>query len=202
MAFDGTLKFDTKIDQSGFESGLSKIGSIAQKGMAVVAGAVTAAAGAMAAIGVKALEAYADYEQLTGGVATLFGAQDMSLEQYAKSVGKSTDAAKAQYDKLLAAQSAVLGNASKAFKTAGLSQNAYMETVTSFSAALIASLKGDTEKAARVADTAITDMADNANKMGSSMESIQNAYQGFAKHYPQLKGKSKKHKKEIKSRTK
>ena len=181
MAFDGTLKFDTKIDQSGFESGLSKIGSIAQKGMAVVAGAVTAAAGAMAAIGVKALEAYADYEQLTGGVATLFGAQDMSLEQYAKSVGKSTDAAKAQYDKLLAAQSAVLGNASKAFKTAGLSQNEYMETVTSFSAALIASLKGDTEKAARVADMAITDMSDNANKMGSSMESIQNAYQGFAK---------------------
>lgn len=181
MAFDGTLKFDTKIDQSGFESGLSKLGSIAQKGMAVVAGAVTATAGAMTAIGVKALEAYADYEQLTGGVATLFGAQDMSLEQYAKSIGKSTDAAKAQYDKLLAAQSAVFSNASKAFKTAGLSQNEYMETVTSFSAALIASLKGDTEKAARVADMAITDMSDNANKMGSSMESIQNAYQGFAK---------------------
>ena len=181
MAFDGTLKFDTKIDQSGFEGGLSKIGSIAQKGMAAVAGAVTAAAGAMAAIGMKALEAYADYEQLTGGVATLFGAQDMSLEQYAKSIGKSTNAAKAQYDKLLAAQSAVFSNASKSFKTAGLSQNEYMETVTSFSAALIASLKGDTEKAARVADMAITDMSDNANKMGSSMESIQNAYQGFAK---------------------
>lgn len=181
MAFDGTLKFDTKIDQSGFESGLSKIGGIAKKGMAVVAGAVTAATGAMAAIGMKALEAYADYEQLTGGVATLFGAQDMSLEQYAKSIGKSTDVAKAQYDKLLAAQSGVMENASKAFKTAGLSQNEYMETVTSFSAALIASLEGDTEKAARVADMAITDMSDNANKMGSSMESIQNAYQGFAK---------------------
>lgn len=181
MAFDGTLKFDTKIDQSGFESGLSKIGGIAKRGMAVVAGAVTAATGAMAAIGVKALEAYADYEQLTGGVSTLFGAQDMSLAEYAQSIGKSTEAAKAQYDKLIAAQSAVMQNASDAFKTAGLSQNEYMETVTSFSAALIASLEGDTEKAARVADMAITDMSDNANKMGSSMESIQNAYQGFAK---------------------
>lgn len=68
-----------------------------------------------------------------------------------------------------------------AYKTAGLSANEYMETATSFSASLIQSVKGDTEKAAKLADQAIIDMSDNANKMGSSMESIQNAYQGFAK---------------------
>lgn len=181
MAFDGTLKFDTSIDKSGFESGLAKLGSIAKAGMAAVTGAITAASSAMAALGTKALEAYADYEQLTGGVATLFGAQDMSLDAYAESVGKTVDAVKSEYDNLIAAQEAVMGNAAEAFRTAGLSQNEYMETVTSFSAALIASLDGDTAKAAQVADKAIIDMADNANKMGSSMESIQNAYQGFAK---------------------
>lgn len=181
MAFDGTLKFDTSIDKSGFESGLAKLGSIAKAGMAAVTGAITAATGAMAALGTQALVAYADYEQLTGGVATLFGAQDMSLEEYAQSVGKTVDAVKAEYDNLIAAQDSVMQNAAEAFRTAGLSQNEYMETVTSFSAALIASLYGDTAKAAQVADRAIVDMADNANKMGSSMESIQNAYQGFAK---------------------
>ena len=181
MAFDGTLKFDTSIDKSGFESGLAKLGSIAKAGMAAVTGAITAATGAMAALGTKALEAYADYEQLTGGVATLFGAQDMSLEEYAQSVGKTVDAVKSEYDNLIAAQDSVMQNAAEAFRTAGMSANKYMDTVTSFSAALIASLDGDTAKAAQVADRAITDMADNANKMGSSMESIQNAYQGFAK---------------------
>lgn len=181
MAFDGTLKFDTSIDKSGFESGLAKLGSIAKAGMAAVTGAITAATGAMAALGTKALEAYADYEQLTGGVATLFGAQDMSLEEYAQSVGKTVDAVKGEYDNLIAAQDSVMQNAAEAFRTAGMSANKYMYTVTSFSAALIASLDGDTAKAAQVADRAIVDMADNANKMGSSMESIQNAYQGFAK---------------------
>ena len=181
MAFDGTLKFDTKIDDSGFSSGIGKLGSIAQSGMAAVAGAITAATGALAALGAQALNAYADYEQLTGGVATLFGAQDMSIEEYAESVGKSVDAVRGEYDKLITAQNNVMHNAEEAFRTAGLSQNEYMETVTSFSAALIASLEGDTVRAAEVADQAIIDMADNANKMGSSMESIQNAYQGFAK---------------------
>lgn len=181
MAFDGTLKFDTEIDDSGFSAGLEKIGSFAKKGMALVTGAVAAASGAMVALGKSALDAYAGYEQLTGGVSTLFGTQDRSLEEYAESVGKSVEAARGEYDKLQQAQSDVMDNAAKAFKTAGLSQNEYMETVTSFSAALIASLGGDTLKAAEVADKAIIDMADNANKMGSSMESIQNAYQGFAK---------------------
>ena len=149
--FDGTLKFDTAIDQTGFKLGLSGLGNIAKTGMAAVSAAVTAAAGAMAVLGKEALNAYADYEQLTGGVATLFGAQDMSLEEYAKSIGKTVDSAKDEYDRLLKAQNDVLDNASKAYRTAGMSQNEYMETVTSFSAALIASLGGDTEKAAQTA---------------------------------------------------
>lgn len=175
------LQTESEKTGNSLTSTFDKLGGIAKAGMAAVAGAITAATGAMAALGTKALEAYADYEQLTGGVATLFGAQDMSLEEYAQSVGKTVDAVKGDYDKLIAAQDAVMSNAAEAFRTAGLSQNEYMETVTSFSAALIASLGGDTAKAAEVADKAIIDMADNANKMGSSMESIQNAYQGFAK---------------------
>ena len=181
MAFDGTLKFDTAIDKSGFESGLSNLGSLAQKGMAAVTAAVTVSSTAMAALGKSALDAYADYEQLTGGISTLFGAQDMSLSEYAESLGKTVDSVSRDYDRLLQAQDNVMKNAAAAFKTAGMSQNEYMETVTSFSASLISSLGGDTLKAADIADMAIIDMADNANKMGSSMESIQNAYQGFAK---------------------
>ena len=101
----------------------------------------------------QAMSAYADYEQLIGGVETLFKDSADTVEQYAN----------------------------EAYKTAGLSANQYMETVTSFSAALIQSLEGDTKKAAEIADMAIRDMSDNANKMGTSMSAIQTAYQGFAK---------------------
>lgn len=181
MAFDGTLKFDTAIDQSGFTAGLDKIGSIAKAGLAAVAAGAAAAGAAVVAVGKEAFDMYADYEQLVGGVETLFGAGGKSVEEYADSVGKSVDAIRKEYDSLTAAQSAVMKNAAAAFRTAGMSQNAYMETVTSFSAALIASLGGDTEKAAAVADKAIIDMADNANKMGTDIQNIQNAYQGFAK---------------------
>lgn len=122
----------------------------------IKAGFSALAEGAKSAVGgiKEIVDAYADYEQLVGGVETLFGE---------------------------AGQTKVMENAEKAFKTAGLSVNDYMETVTSFSASLISSLDGDTAKAAKVADQAIIDMSDNANKMGSSMESIQNAYSGFAK---------------------
>lgn len=129
----------------------------------------------------SAVESYADYEQLVGGVETLFGAGGKSLEEYAKSVGKSVEAASGEYSKLLSAQETVMANASQAYKTAGLSANEYMETVTSFSASLISSMGGDTLAAAEVADMAIRDMSDNANKMGTDMGAIQNAYQGFAK---------------------
>nr|WP_270345373.1 hypothetical protein [Lactococcus petauri] len=124
------------------------------KGIGAAMGAVALAAGAAAIeLGKQVVSAYADYEQLVGGVDTLFG--DAS-----KTVQKSAD---------------------NAFKTAGMSANEYMETVTGFSASLIQSLNGDTAKAAGIADQAITDMSDNANKMGSNMSDIQNAYQGFAK---------------------
>ena len=136
---------------------------------------------AVAGLVTKSIQAYADYEQLVGGVETLFGAGGQSLEEYAKSVGKTVEQAKVEYDKLMQAQSAVLDHANEAYKTAGLSANEYMETVTSFSASLLQSLGGDTVKAAEVADRAIIDMSDNANKMGTSMEMIQNAYNGFAK---------------------
>lgn len=132
--------------------------------------------------GKEAVSSYADYEQLIGGVETLFGTGGIySVEEYAKSVGKSVDEAQGEFEKLIEAQDEVFDNSRVAFKTAGMSQNAYMETVTSFSASLISSLGGDTAKAAGVADQAIIDMSDNANKMGSNMEDIQNAYQGFAK---------------------
>ena len=101
----------------------------------------------------KVVTAYADYEQLVGGVDTLFKDATLQVQQYAK----------------------------EAFKTAGLSANDYMETVTGFSASLIQSLGGDTQKAAEVANQAVIDMSDNANKMGTDIGSIQNAYQGFSK---------------------
>lgn len=136
-----------------FANAFEKMGTAAVKFGKVVATGVIAGAGAVAAITKQAVEAYADYEQLVGGVETLFG--------------KSADI--------------VMNYANNAYKTAGMSANEYMETVTGFSASLLQSLDNDTEKAAQKADVAITDMSDNANKMGSSMESIQNAYQGFAK---------------------
>lgn len=153
---------------------------LAAVGKAAVVG-VTAAATAIGTVGTKAIQAYADYEQLVGGVETLFGAGGQSIEEYAASVGKSVDEVKRAYNDLITAQEGVMEDAANAYKTAGMSANEYMETVTSFAAALSANLGGDTMAAAEYARVAVTDMADNANKMGSSMESIQNAYQGFAK---------------------
>ena len=121
--------------------------------VASLAKVATAVGGALTALGVASIKSYAEYEQLTGGVETLFKTSAKEVQDYAKI----------------------------AYKTAGLSANEYMETVTSFSASLIQSLNGDTAKSAKIADMAIRDMSDNANKMGTDMSSIQNAYQGFAK---------------------
>lgn len=138
---------------SRLSGAFSKIGSAAKVcGKAVAAGMV-AAGGAIIKIGKDAVASYADYEQLVGGVETLFKDSAKTVQNYAQN----------------------------AYKTAGLSANEYMETVTSFSASLLQSLDGDTAKAAESANLAITDMADNANKMGTAMGDIQNAYQGFAK---------------------
>jgi phage-related protein/uncharacterized coiled-coil DUF342 family protein len=154
---DNLDKGSKKITFDGFKDGLKKVGEGAvkvAKGVAVAGAAMAAAAaGAAAKLGKEVVKSYADYEQLVGGVDTLFKKSSKTVQNYA----------------------------SNAYKTAGLSANQYMDTVTSFSASLISSLHGDTAKAAKVADMAITDMSDNANKMGTDMSSIQNAYQGFAK---------------------
>ena len=158
-----------------------KLGSVL-KGIGATMGAVAVAAGAAAvALASKVVSAYAEFEQLEGGVKTLFGTEASSVEEYAASVGKSVGEVEGKYNSLLAAQKQVFNDANNAYKTAGLSANEYMNTVTSFSASLISSLNGDTEAAAKASNQAIIDMSDNANKMGTDMSLIQSAYQGFAK---------------------
>ena len=171
MAFSNSIKVTITGDASSlnktmkeatasvedFQEGTEKTGSKAKsilKGIGVGAAAAATAAAAMAvSVAKAAVEGYANYEQLVGGVETLFKDSADQVQKYA----------------------------SEAYKTAGLSANAYMEQATSFSASLLQGLGGDTKAAADYANQAIIDMADNANKMGTSIESIQNAYQGFAK---------------------
>ena len=153
LAEDGSVVIKIKGDDSPFQKVLGKIGSAVNTAVKASAAAVGAASAGVAALGTACINAYADYEQLVGGVETLFKDSAETIHSYADN----------------------------AYKTAGLSANEYMETVTSFSASLLQSLDGDTAKAAAAANLAITDMADNANKMGTAMESIQYAYQGFAK---------------------
>lgn len=172
---------DATNSASKMSSVMKGIGSSAIKVGKVLAVAGAAAATAVTALVSKSVGAFADYEQLTGGVETLFGAGGRSVEEYAQSVGKSVSDIQGKYDSLMSAQNAVLENANKAYMTAGMSANEYMDTVTGFSASLISSLGGDTNKAADYANSALVDMSDNANKMGTDMESIKNAYQGFAK---------------------
>lgn len=166
---------------SKMSSVMKGIGSSAIKAGKGLAVAGAAAATAVTALVSKSVGAFADYEQLTGGVETLFGAGGRSVEEYAQSVGKSVSDIQGKYDSLMSAQNVVLENANKAYMTAGMSANEYMDTVTGFSASLISSLGGDTNKAADYANSALVDMSDNANKMGTNMTDIQNAYQGFAK---------------------
>lgn len=180
-------EYDKGLDEASNESKsfgsklAGGLGSAVKTVAKVGAAAVAAGASAAATITKQAVSSFADYEQLVGGVETLFGAGGKSLEEYAASVGKTTDQAKEEYQKLMATQAKVVANSEKAFQTAGLSSNQYMETVTGFSASLISSLGNDTQKAAEYADRAIIDMSDNANKMGTDIEAIQNAYSGFAK---------------------
>ncbi len=151
------MNFDTKINEKGFNDGIKKLGSLGKSGLSVVtkatAGAVAAIGTGAAAIVKTSLDVVANMEQQVGGVETLF-----------------KDSA-----------STVIKNANMAYRTAQISANEYMSTVTSFSASLLQGLGGDTAKAAEIANTALIDMADNANKMGTNMRDIQNAYQGFAK---------------------
>lgn len=181
MAADFTVRGDTKLDGSGFSEGLSRMGNLAAKGMKVVGTALAAAGVAVGALAKQSLDAYSDYEQMVGGVKTLFGTEADSVEEYAASVGKSVDEVQGEYDALVSAQNTVFTDAKNAYKDAGMSANAYMQTVTSFSARLLQGLGGDSQKAAEIANMAVGDMSDNVNKMGSSMTDVQNAYQGFAK---------------------
>lgn len=150
---DGSIIIDTKIDNSGAEKGIGnlsgKLGSLAKGALAGITAATVAVGGLIKA----SVGQYSQFEQLTGGVETLFKKSSNIVMDYANN----------------------------AYKTAGMSANEYMATITGFSASLLQGLGGDTKKAAEIGNKAVTDMSDNANKMGSSMESIQNAYQGFAK---------------------
>lgn len=167
----------------GLKGKFENMGGSATKLFGKIKGALTAAAIAKAIgdIAKASISAYADYEQMVGGVETLFGTNGKSLEEYAADAGKTVDQISDKYNSLVNAQSIVFDNAKKAYKTAGVSATQYMDTATSFAASLISGLKGDTETAAQLVDLAILDMSDNANKMGTDMASIQNAYQGFAK---------------------
>lgn len=169
-----------KEESSKIEKAVNKTGEIASKvGKAAIIGA-TAAATAIGTITKFVIQHYAEYEQLAGGVETLFGAQGLSLKKYAQSIGQTVEQARGKYDQLIQAQTEVMNNAKVAYKTAGISANDYMNTITSFAAALKQSTANETE-AAKVANQTVIDMADNANKMGTNMEDIQNAYQGFSK---------------------
>jgi hypothetical protein len=155
---------NAKSSASGLTGLFGKVGSAAStvgKGIFNVAtnvakvsvAATTAGATAISALTGLAISSYADYEQLVGGVETLYKTSADKVQQYA----------------------------ADAYKTAGLSANEYMNTATTFAASLVSSLGGDTEQAAELANTAISDMSDNSNKMGTAMSSIQDAYNGFAK---------------------
>lgn len=151
MAADGSVIIDILGDDSGFAkavNGLKSVAGKAVKGIAAGAAAATAAVGALAK---SSLDSYAAYEQLVGGVETLFKDSAGLVQQYAAS----------------------------AYKTAGVSANTYMEQATAFSASLVQSLGGDTKAAAEYANQAIMDMSDNANKMGTDIESIQATYQSL-----------------------
>lgn len=174
----------TQHAQNASEKGngaLSKLGGVVVKVGTMCAKGVALCASGISTITGFAVNAYGEYEQLVGGVETLFGAQGMSIEQYAQSVGKTVSEVQGKYASLIKAQDNVMENAHQAYIKQGMSANNYMKTVTTFSASLLQGLQGDTVEASKVADMAVTDMADNANKMGTSMESIQNAYQGFSK---------------------
>lgn len=151
MANDGTVKIGTELDDSGFKAGLSKLGGVAKSAVTGITAGLAGATAAVGALTKSSLDAYASYEQLVGGVETLFGESASKVQEYA----------------------------ANAYKTAGVSANTYMEQATSFSASLLQSLGGDTDAAAEYANQAIMDMSDNANKMGTSIDSIQQTYQSL-----------------------
>lgn len=173
-----SLKNQTGSSLDKISDSLSSFGASAMK----LGAGLTAGLTAPTVAGItKVIKSYADLEQSLGGVETLFKDNGTSAIQLAKKYNITAKEAQEMYDTMEAKGASVLSNANNAFKTAGVSANQYMQQVTSFSATLLQGLGGDTEKAAQYADKALVQMADNANKMGTNMTDIQNAYQGFAK---------------------
>lgn len=172
------LKSQTSASLDKISDSLSSFGASAMK----LGAGLTAGLTAPTVAGItKVIKSYADLEQSLGGVETLFKDNGTSAIQLAKKYNITAKEAQNLYDTMEEKGASVISNANKAFKTAGVSANDYMQQVTSFSATLLQGLGGDTEKAAQYADKALVQMADNANKMGTNMTDIQNAYQGFAK---------------------
>ena len=170
---------------SGFGEAFGSVGKAVGNGLATVAkvgvAAVGTASAAIGAFATKSVEAYSEYEQLVGGVQKLYGNMGQSLEEYAAAQGQSVDEARAKWQELEDAQNLVQENAKNAYRTAGMSMNDYMDTATSFSAALINSLGGDTLKAAEQTDVAMRAISDNFNTFGGDIEGVKNAFMGFAK---------------------
>lgn len=160
---------------------LGKVGGIAGGVIKLTAAGIAAGSAAIVALTKQSTGAYAQYEQLSGGISKLFGTAGATVEEYAAQQGKSIDEVSDKYAELEAAQSEVFKNANQAYMTAGMSANQYMEQVSSFSAALINSLGGDTVEAAKRADVAMRAISDNVNTFGSDVTSVQMAFQGFAK---------------------
>lgn len=159
--------------------GLKRLAGISFKAIAAGIGAAATAIGGLA---YKSVQAYADFEQLKGGVETLLGANGAkTVQEYADSVGKSVKAVQSEYENLKDSENMTLKNANNAFKTAGMSANQYMETITTFAAAMKNSVGNDTKKAAELSDLAIQDMADNANKMGTPLENVSIVYSNLAR---------------------
>lgn len=185
------------LDSSDYDSGLgnaesrfSMFGEILKgnlateaitKGLELVTSAAQKAAEGLYNLVKDSVMAYADYEQLVGGVQKLYGNMGLSVEEYAAQQGKSVAEVQDEWQKLETAQNLVMENAQNAYKTSGMSMNEYMESATSFSASLINSLGGDTVEAANLTDVAMQNIADNFNTFGGDIGMIQGAFQGFAK---------------------
>ena len=170
-----------RLNDSGFKQGLSKAGKAIGTFAKVTGAAVAAGAAGVAALATQSVNAYADYQQLAGGVEKLFGNGGKSLREYANATGKTINEVAGEWRRLERAQNLVLQNAENAYVSAGMSANEYIENVTGISAALVNSYGGDTQKAAEQADKAMRAISDNFNTFGGDISSVQAAYQGFAK---------------------
>ena len=180
------LKASSSINLDSLKDGLKKVGDVVGNVAKKMAEVSTVVAGALAGMVAAGVKSYAQLEQNIGGVETLFKLSDKEIEEFAKNSGMSIDEVRKDTTLMNTAIDTVKTNAAKAYKTAGVSANQYMEGVTSFTASLLQSTGGSAIEAANVADMAFRDMSDNANKFGTDMQSIQNAYQGFAKGQYQL----------------